>query len=56
MFMTLRRVVLGHLRVFLALAVVAVAWLLVPAGTASGTRAIIAWDIGVLNLLAMRPR
>jgi uncharacterized membrane protein len=53
MFMTARRVVLGHLRVFLALVVVALAWLLVPAGVAAGTRAIIAWDIGVLSLLLM---
>ena len=53
MTMTLRNVVAGHRRVFLGLAVVALVYLLFPTGAAPRTRAIIAWDIGVLSFLLM---
>jgi len=51
--MTLRKVVLGHQRVFAALAVVIVAYLICPAGLTGRTRGIVAWDAGVLSFLGL---
>lgn len=48
---SLRNVISGHRRVFLAVAVMLAAFLLLPAGVAQRTRVIIAWDIGVLGFL-----
>jgi uncharacterized membrane protein len=53
MTMTVRKVVIGHLRVFVALAVMVLVYLLFPAGVASHTRAIIAWDSGGLIFLGL---
>jgi uncharacterized membrane protein len=49
----LRNVLLGHLRVFLALGVVALVYLLFPAGADGQRRAILSWDVGVLSFLFM---
>jgi uncharacterized membrane protein len=48
-----RNIFFGHMRVFVALAIMAVAFALWPAGVAQLTRVIIAWDIGVLSFLLM---
>jgi uncharacterized membrane protein len=53
MLMILRGVMLGHLRVFLALAVVVFAYLVLPSGIATRTRAIIAWDTGGVSFLLL---
>jgi uncharacterized membrane protein len=51
--MTLRGTVLGHWRVFVALVVIFLAYLMLPLAIAPRTRGIIAWDIGVLSFLSM---
>jgi uncharacterized membrane protein len=51
--MTLPKVISGHRRVFAALAVVAIVWLVNPAGSAGLTRGIVAWDAGVLSFLGL---
>jgi uncharacterized membrane protein len=52
-FLTLRNVVFGHRRTFIALIVVIVAYLACPPGVASRARGILAWDIGAASFLAM---
>jgi uncharacterized membrane protein len=52
MFMTLRNVVFGHRRVFVALAVVIVVYLIIPPGVSGRTRLIVAWDAGVVTVLS----
>lgn len=44
---------LGHPRTFLALAVVVLAYLMLPAGLGSRTRTLVAWDAGVVGFLAL---
>jgi uncharacterized membrane protein len=51
--MTLPKVISGHLRVFAALAVVVVVFLVNPIGSTGRTREIIAWDAGVLSFLGL---
>ena len=51
--MTLRATVLGHWRVFCALAVVVLVYLLCPGAENPRTRVIIAWDVGVISFLSM---
>jgi uncharacterized membrane protein len=51
--MILRGAVLGHWRLFVALAVMVLAYFLLPVAIAPRTRGIVAWDIGVLAFLAM---
>ena len=51
--MTVLRVIAGHRRVFVALAITAAVWLLYPLAAAGGSREIVAWDAGVLSFLAM---
>jgi len=52
MTMTLRRVVSGHRRLFLAVAIMVVVYFIFP-GVAGRRRAIIAWDTGVLSVLLL---
>jgi uncharacterized membrane protein len=49
---TMRNVMLGHRRVFLALAIVVVVWL-ITSGLADRTRVIVAWDSGVVSFLLL---
>jgi uncharacterized membrane protein len=51
--MNLWNVIVGHRRLFIAVAVAGVAWLVLPAGMAGRTRFITAWDIGVLGFLLL---
>ncbi len=51
--MVLPKVVLGHLRVFIALAVVVLVYLLLPGAISGRTRAITAWDSGVVSFLLL---
>jgi uncharacterized membrane protein len=51
--MTILKVISGHGRVFAALAIVAVVFLVNPIGSAGRTRAIVAWDAGVLSFLVL---
>jgi uncharacterized membrane protein len=52
MLVTMRSVVLGHLRVFLGLAIGVAVWL-ITSGVAGRTRVIVAWDCGVISFLLM---
>ena len=47
------RIVLGHLRLFVAIVIGALSLLVLPAGLSSHTRAIAAWDIGAAAYLVM---
>lgn len=51
--MTLLRVISGHGRLFVALAVVAIVWLAYPVMARGQMRAIVAWDAGVLSFLGL---
>jgi uncharacterized membrane protein len=51
--MSPRRVIVGHKRVFLALAIMALAALPFPTGLSGETRGIIAWDTGTLSFLLL---
>jgi uncharacterized membrane protein len=53
MLMTPRKVILGHRRLFLALAIMLLAFFLLPLGTAIRSRGIVAWDIGVVSFLLL---
>jgi uncharacterized membrane protein len=52
----MRRLMIGHYRVFLALAVMVLVWFVVPAATEARTRAIVAWDGGALTFLGLTLR
>jgi uncharacterized membrane protein len=50
---SLWKVILGHRRVFVALAVAITVYALFPVDTSAGMRAIVAWDAGVVGLLLL---
>jgi uncharacterized membrane protein len=49
----LRAVVLGRPRLFIGLAVAIVAWFAMPGEVGTVTRAVVAWDIGVVTFLVL---
>lgn len=53
MLTNLRKAVLGHFRTFLALAAMLLAWPLLPAALSGLTRAVIAWDMGLVVFLGL---
>jgi len=48
-----RRIVRGHPRTFAALAIIAAAFIALPSSMGLQTRALVAWDVGVIAFLAM---
>jgi uncharacterized membrane protein len=50
---SLRGTISGHWRVFAALGVICVVYALLPSGVSTRTRAILAWDVGVVSFLLM---
>ena len=48
-----RRLLIGHRRVFIALGIMAAAFLLFPGHATLRTRSIVAWDVGVICFLLM---
>ena len=53
MLTTLRKAVLGHFRTFLALTAMLLAWPPLPASLGGLTRAVIAWDVGMIVFLGL---
>lgn len=50
---TWRKIIIGHFRTFLALAVMLLAWPLTPPSLGGLTRAVIAWDAGLIVFLLL---